>query len=65
MPRRRAKSTGGFDSFQKFFGVHPWLKFFAPPRICFETYQRWNRDLIERKDGFGYQALTEFAEDFL
>ena len=36
-------------------GVHPWLKFFAPPRLCVETNQWLNRDLIEREDGFDYQ----------
>ena len=48
----------------KTIGVHPWLKFFAPPRLCVETNQRLNRVLIEREDSFGYQALTEFAENF-
>jgi len=38
-------------------------KFFARPRLCVETNQRLNRVLIEREDGFGYQALTEFAEN--
>jgi DEAD/DEAH box helicase domain-containing protein len=34
-------------------GVHPWLKFFALPRLRVETNQRLNRVLIEREESFG------------
>jgi hypothetical protein len=54
-------------------------KFFATPRLCVETNQRKifrhltpalspfeaeREKFIEREDGFGYQALTEFTENF-
>ena len=48
--------------------VPSWLLLFrasVETIVCAETIQRLNGVLIERGDGFGYQALIEFAKRFL
>jgi hypothetical protein len=46
LPLRSALSVAAKKSMS--IGVYPWLKIFAPPRLCVDKNQRLNRVLIER-----------------